>query len=218
MKYFFLFLLSQSILLPIIAGLVRLRRIDKSYQPFLLLLVIGLTVEILSFVIIVNFKGSSNAIPINIYTLIEWLLLAWQFYVWGLLRQKKQVFYAILTTGVLIWIIVNIVFGKINEFSPYFHFFYYFVVVLFSVNEINFMITHYNRNLFRNPKFLICIGFIIYFVYMIVYYWAVEISASGHQEISQHIQFFMGYVNALANIIYAIAFLLIPKPQRFTLS
>jgi len=53
---------------------------------------------------------------------------------------------------------------------------------------------------------------------MIVYYWAVEISASGHQEISQHIQFFMGYVNALANIIYAIAFLLIPKPQRFTLS
>jgi hypothetical protein len=52
---------------------------------------------------------------------------------------------------------------------------------------------------------------------MIVYYWAFEISRFGHQSISDSILFLVAYVNALANIIYAIAFLLIPKPQKFTL-
>jgi len=95
-------------------------------------------------------------------------------------------------------------------------FFYSFLIVLLSVNEINFMITH-SRNLFRNPRFLICIGLIVYFVYMIVYYWAFGISRFGRSEISDSILFLVAYVNALANIIYAIAFLLIPAPQKFTL-
>jgi hypothetical protein len=53
---------------------------------------------------------------------------------------------------------------------------------------------------------------------MIVYYWAFEISRFGHRSISDSILFLVAYVNALANIIYAIAFLLIPKPQKFTLN
>jgi hypothetical protein len=217
MKYFFIFLISQSILLPLIAGLIRFHRIGKSYQPFLLLLSIGFIVEIVSFILMVNFAETGNAVPVNIYTLIEWTLLAWQFHVWGFLRQKKKTFYVLLGLGTLIWIIVNIVFGKINEFSPYFRFFYYFVVVLLSVNEINFMITHYNKNLFRNPRFLICIGLIFYFVYMIVDYWAFEISKLGKPEISITLAAWGSYVNVIANIIYTIAFLLIPAPQKFTL-
>lgn len=220
MKYFFLFLISQSILLPIIAGLIRFGRIDKSYQPFLLLLVIGFAVEVISFLLVVNFnlRKVGNAIPVNIYTLIAWLLLCWQFHVWGFLRQKKKTFYALVTLGILIWIVVNLVFKKIDDFSPYFRFFYYFVVVLLGVNEINFMITHYNKNLFRNPRFLICIGLIIYYTYMIVDYWASEISKLGKPEISITLVFWGSYINAIANIIYAIAFLLIPKPQKFTLN
>jgi hypothetical protein len=52
---------------------------------------------------------------------------------------------------------------------------------------------------------------------MIVDYWAFEISLFGKKEISVIISFLMGYVNAFTNIIYATAFLLIPKPQKFTL-
>jgi hypothetical protein len=215
MKYFFLFLISQSILLPIIAGLIRFHRIDKRYRPFLLLLFIGFIVEIISFSLI-RLK-ISNGIALNIYKLIEWLLIAWQFHVWGLLQQKKNLFYALMIVTSLLWAAECVVFGMDN-FSPYFLFFYSFLIVLLSINKINFMITHEMRNLFINPRFLICIGFIIYFIYMIVDYWASEISKLGKPEISITLVFWGSYINVLANIIYATAFLLIPKPQKFTLS
>lgn len=217
MKPILIFLISQSILLPLIAGLIRLRRLDKSYQPFFLLLLIGFFTEIISFIIIQG-HNQSNALALNIYTLIEWTLIAWQFHVWGFLEQRKRAFYSLLIFTTLLWVTVNLVFGKINEFSPYFRFFYYFLIVLLSVNKINFMITHYSRNLFRNAQFLICIGFIIYFLYMIIYYWASNVSMYNKSvSTTTFIFYLMAYVNALTNIIYAIAVLLIPTRVKFTL-
>ena len=216
MKTILIFLLSQSILLPIIAGLVRLRRIDARYQPFYLLLCIGFFSEVVSFIIIKGFHGH-NSIPLNIYYLIEWVLIAWQFHVWGFLKQKPWAFYILLAFGVILWIIENLVFGKITDFSPYFCIFYYFVIVLLSIRTINFMITH-DRNLFRNPQFMICIGFIIYFLYLILYSWASAVSMYGKSVASTTVIFYlMAYINALTNAIYAIAFLLIPARVKFTL-
>lgn len=179
-------------------------------------MVIGFITEIISFVLIQGFH-TTNAIPVNIYVLVEWTLIAWQFHVWGFLRQRKRAFYGLLAVGALLWIAENLVFGKITQVVPYFRFFYFFLIVLISVNEINFMITHYNRNLFRNPKFLICIGFIIYFLYMIVYFWAYQVSVFGKSGIITVVVFLMAYINALTNIIYAIAFLMIPASVKFTL-
>ena len=216
MKSILIFLISQTILLPIIAGLIRLRRIDRSYQPFYRLLWIGFITEVISFTLIKGFHRS-NAIPVNLYNLVEWTLIAWQFHVWGFLRQKPRIFYALLVFAALLWAIENLFLGKIIDFSPYFRFFSYFVIVLLSIRTINFMITH-DRNLFRNPKFLICIGFIIYFLYMILYYWASTVSMYGKSVASSTTIFFlMAYINALTNIIYAIAFLLIPARVKFTL-
>lgn len=218
MRIIFAFLLSQSILLPIITGLIRLRRVDKVYQPFFVLLLIGFCTEIISFVLIKGFHRS-NAIPINIYSLLEWTLIFLQFHIWGLLRQRQRFFYGILFLSLLAWVTENLFFGKITEFSPYSRIFYAFLIVLLSVNKINYMITHDNRNLFRNPKFLICIGFIIYFLYMIVYRWAYQVGVlSGSEtQITNVIIFLMAYVNALTNGIFAIAFLLIPARVKFKL-
>jgi hypothetical protein len=216
MKPFLIFLISQTILLPIIAGLIRLRRIGKSYQPFYILLWIGFLTEVISFILIKHYHRS-NSIPINLYTLVEWTLIAWQFHVWGFLKQKVWVFYALLMAVALFWAIENLVFGKITDFSPYFCSSYAFGIVLLSIRTINFMITH-DRNLFRNTKFLICIGFIIYFLYMILYYWASAVSMYGKSVASStSIFYLMAYINALTNIIYAIAFLLIPARVKFTL-
>jgi len=212
----YLFLLSESILFPLIAGLVRLRRIRKSsYQPFFILVLTGVLAEIVSAIMIQRIGG--NAIANNVYFLFEWLLIAWQFQAWGLLRSRKSLFYILAAAPCLVWVIENLVFGQIVLFSPYFQVFYCFLIVLFSVNTINFMITHDYRRLFGNTTFLVCIAFIIYFVYRIIFNWAYQTSLKGATQTTSLIITMMSYINALTNVIFAIALLQIPRPQKFTL-
>jgi len=216
MKYILNFFIGQSILLPLIAGLVRIRRINGMYQPFFILIATGFLTEIISFISI-RWIWKSNAIPSNIDALLELSIIIWQFYIWHPTKQRRWVFYSIWIICALCWVTENIAFGKITTFSPYFRFLAAFVIVLLSVNKINFMITHDNRNLFRSPAFLICIGFIIYFIYKILYEWSFQVSMDSSTEIARTIVFWMAYINVLTNIIYAIALLLIPAPQKFTL-
>jgi hypothetical protein len=217
MKTLYIFLLSESILFPLIAGLVRLHRIKRSsYQPFFALLVAGAIAELVS-VFLIKVLHAHNAVSNNFYFLIEWLLIAWQFQVWGFLRNRRALFYLLLAFPCLVWITENLILGQIIDFSPYFQVLYCFLVVILSVNLINFMITHDYRYVFGNPTFLICIGFIIYFLYRIVFQWAYQTSLTGATETSTFIIMLFGYVNALTNIIFAIALLRIPPPQKFTL-
>src|SRR5258706_15423448 len=81
LKYILIFLISQSILLPLIAGLIRLRRIDRIYQPFFILIITGFLTEIISFVSIRWISGT-NVIPSNLDALLEFSLILWQFYIW----------------------------------------------------------------------------------------------------------------------------------------
>ena len=159
----------------------------------------------------------SNANVVNTYALLEWIFIFWQFRVWGFFRTRKEITYAILLAPCIVWVAENLIFGQMANFSPYFRIFACFLIVLFSVNKINFMITHDNRKLLGHPDFLICIGFIIYFIYDIIYEWAYQSSLRSATEINTSIIFLFGYINALTNIIFAIAFLRIPAPKKFTL-
>ncbi|HXB33470.1 MAG TPA: hypothetical protein VNV35_08615 [Puia sp.] len=215
MKTFLIFLNSLFVVLPIIAGLVRFGRIGKRYQPLFILLLIGLATELASAYLI--HKGTSNAEVSNVYALMEWILIFWQFRAWGFLRTRPLLVYTVLVLPCLVWITENLILGQMSNFSPYFRILYGALVVLFSVNKINFMITHDNRNLLGHPEFLICIGFIIYFIYDIVYEWAYQSSSTGETYITTRIISLFGYINALTNIIFAIAFLRIPPPKKLTL-
>ncbi len=203
--------------IPCIAGLVRFRRIGKTYQPLFLMCLAGLVADGLSHYLIHYWKISSNAGISNTYALLEWILIFWQFHVWGFFRTRKELAYLILAIPCAVWVAENLIFGKMSNFSPYFRIVYGALVVLFSVNKINFMITHDNRRLLGHPEFLICIGFIIYFIYDIVYEWAYQTSSTGETYITNRIISLFGYINALTNIIFAIAFLRIPSPKKFTL-
>ena len=216
MTSFFIFLISQTILIPFITGLVRRKRIGHGYQPFFIVIVAAVAAEILDFYLI-KVRHHSNAIPNNIYALIEGTLIVWQFHVWGLLRTKKAWFYGLILLLFLTWVVENLVCGHITEFPPYFMFLYSLRAVLFSVNKINYMITHDNRNLLKRPDFLLCIGFIIFFIYKIVYEWAYQVSLYDETRVTSIIIAAFAYINALTNVIFAIAFLLIPVPQKFTL-
>ncbi|HXB09597.1 MAG TPA: hypothetical protein VNW04_20865 [Puia sp.] len=213
----YLILLSASILIPFFIGLVRLRRIKRSsYQPFFALILLGVLSEIVSSFLI-RVLHIHNAVSNNMWFLTEWLLIATQFRMWGVFRNRKKVYYLLLFIPCLAWVTENLCFGQIGYFSPYYQVLYCFLVVILSVNTINFMITHDYRNLFGNATFLICIAFIIYFIYRIVFNWAYQTSLRGTTQTTSLIITLMSYVNALTNIIFAIALLRIPRPQKFTL-
>src|ERR1700730_8069951 len=82
MKAVYLFLLGEFELLPLIVGLVRYRRLGRTYRPFLLMLAVAVLNELVSYIVLK--LTHSNSVPNNIYGLTEWMLIAWQFHVWGL--------------------------------------------------------------------------------------------------------------------------------------
>jgi hypothetical protein len=215
MHIFYRYLGTIVAIIPCFAGLVRFRRLGQTYQPLFLMSLLGLVTETISAYL--SSRQISNASVANTYALVEWIFIFWQFRVWGFFRTRKEITYAILVAPCIIWVAENLIFGQMANFSPYFRIFACFLIVLFSVNKINFMITHDNRKLLGHPDFLICIGFIIYFIYDIVYEWAYQSSLRSATEINTSIIFLFGYVNALTNIIFAIAFLRIPAPKKFTL-
>lgn len=216
MKDFFIFLTSLFVVIPIIAGLIRFGRIGKRYRPLFILLLLGLVTELTSSYLIYA-KKTSNAGVSNVYALAEWLLVVWQFYVWGTFRGHWRLMVGTIITPCLVWITENLVLGQMSSFSPFFRIFYSCLIVLFSVNKINFMITHNDRNLLGHPELLICVGFIIYFIYDIVYEWAYQSTSTDQAYIAIRIISLFGYINALTNIIFAIAFLRIPAPKKFQL-
>lgn len=212
----FVFLLSLStILLPFLAGLVRYRRIGATYRPFFYLIVLGVFTELLNRYLIRSLH-LSNAVPTNIYMMLEWSLVCWQFYRWGV-PAKREVWLTILFLPVAVWVTENLVFGNIGRFSPYYRVFYSFLIVLLSVNKINFMITHDDRRLYGNPVFLICIGLIIFFIYGIILEWAYQTSLNGQTGTTNLIIMMDAWVNALTNVIFAIALFSLPRPQKFIL-
>jgi hypothetical protein len=210
MNNFISFLFSQSILLPLIIGLIRIRKIQSIYYPFLALIILGTLTEFFSFFAIRYFE--SNAEVSNVWCLIECLLILYQFHRWRFNARHRTWYWIIPALCVLIWIMENIAFMGIARFGHVFRISYAFLLVMLSINEINYLITHENRQLFRNARFLICMGFIIFFLYQVLFEGSLYIAETdGNTAISNKIISLAIYVNVLVNIIYAVAMLFIPE-------
>lgn len=210
MNNFESFLVSQLLLLPLIIGLIRIRKIQSSYYPFLALLILGEINEIVSFLCIRYYE--TNVVPFNIYSLLECLLILYQFYRWRFYAKPRSWYWAVPVVITLAWITEYLVFMQITHFSFVFRVSYAFMIVMLSINEINYLITHENRQLFKNARFLICLGFIIYFLYQILFEGAYLIIANDRNEVvSNKIISLQVYVNALANIIFAVAMWFVPE-------
>src|SRR5579871_3075579 len=155
MKIHWAVIASYFVVIPLFTGLVRFDRIGKRYRPLFISLIAALITELVS-TYLIKVKRQSNAGVSNTYALLEWILIFWQFRTWGFFRARKAIAYLVLLVPCAVWIAANLILGEMNNFSPYFRICYGALIVLFSVNKINFMITHDNRNLLGHPEFLIC--------------------------------------------------------------
>lgn len=215
MNYQLIEILSYSIGLGAITGLIRFSKIERSYFAFIILLWIGLTNEIIN-TIVIN-KGYSNAINSNIYVLVESLLILLFFYQQGLFQRKRKIAFVLFITYLLVWSAEKFYFSSISQFSSYFIIFYAFATVIMSIHHINYLITQEKKVLVRHPAFLICFGFILFFTCnaLVEIFWLYGLNSS--KEFRVQVFRIMTYTNLVVNIIYAIAILWIPKKREYIL-
>ncbi|MEO8405068.1 MAG: hypothetical protein ABI480_10745 [Chitinophagaceae bacterium] len=215
MKNWQYFLLSLTVLFPWIAGLVRYKSMRRMYRPFILLITIAVATEIISRITISYFKN--NNATINIYSLIEYILIITQFYFWRYYSRTRRWYPWFGLLCVIIWIVENLILGDvIVDVGPVFRVSSSFIVVILSINEINYLIIHENRNLLKNARFLICTGFLIYFLYEVLLEGSIYISSKEENSTASKIIQLSMYINVLVNIIYGIAVCFIPKRSAFS--
>lgn len=206
------FLKSLTIAIPLIISIIKFNKMDKCYYPFVVLLLIGCLKEIIHYYRPQILPALNNAALSNIYVLIEFPLILWLFKKWNFFKKTKAGLYILLFTVSAVWVVENIIYERIMIYSPYYRILYYCVIVLLSINIINYNIIHDSKNLFLNARFVICLSFIFFFTYKLMYEWAYQYCEIYHYEASKNIIISsFGYVNMFENIVFIIAVLIIPK-------
>ena len=211
-----MFVLSMSIIIPAIIGIVRWRVIDAAYYPFIYNIVVVLLVEIINGTH--KFSVATTEL-LNIFSIIDFCLFAWLFHNWGLFNYNKNRFTIIITSFCVVWIYITfflIGFTKIN--NP-FLLIYSFALIIFSVTTFNKIVVQERVNIFTNAKFWICIGIIIFYSFFIVTR-ATDLSAGLLLTISKpflrSLQTINNYSNVLVNLLYAVAVIWIPRKKNIT--
>jgi hypothetical protein len=204
------FLFSLTIVFPAIMGLVRYRNADTSYRPFFYYILYSLFNELfVGLYLTPHATKKADIINWEIFNLLECLLLLVQFYYWKRFKNFEKLFLALLALAVLGWITENFIFSDIYAFNPVFLIAYSFLLVLLSINTINHQVVNYNRTISKNPLFIICVGFVIFFIYTIVVF--TILATNSHNNAFSSVFEIRVYINALTNILYAIGIYFIPR-------
>jgi hypothetical protein len=136
------FYLSLSIVFAVIIGIVRYRRINTSYYPFIYNVWLVLIVEIVGRVLWAEGNGSLFTTWLNIFSLLDFFLYTWLFHNWGLFNRRKDVFVGILIFFTIAWAIITLFINPISKPNFYFRILYSFALIFFSVNTFNKVVVH----------------------------------------------------------------------------
>lgn len=206
---------SYTIVIAAIIGLIRFRKIIRTYRPFIYIVCVSFLSEVLSTVSSVYFN--TNAVIVNIFIIIECYLWLWQFYCWDAFKRRPMHLLLLSFLLTFVWIVENIVMHKITEFSSAFRISYAFALVFLCVDQINLMIVNEKKSLLRSSKFLICLGITFFYSYKIM----VEPFYLFHVDLSETFETYLYmipvFINVFVNLIFGLAALWIPTRQRFTL-
>lgn len=203
------FLLSLSILFPLLIGLVSFKKVRQNYRPFLVYIILSFISEIISYTSAKVFK--TNLPWLNVFDLIECLILFIQFGSWGLLRKNRNIYYCFLGILFIGWITDNFLFSDIYHRNRVFLISYSFLLVLVSIREINQAMILSNESLYENARFIICIGMILYFTFHIIDHTFRLFGSGFSPEFRNKVSSIGAYTNVITNIVYAFGVYYIPK-------
>jgi hypothetical protein len=213
MNYYLATIFSFTIVIAAIIGWIRFSKIDPAFYPFLFLVSLGTMNEITSYIVIQ--QRHSNAVNANIYSLLESILICWQFKNWRLFARNNNLFYFIVCMLVVLWLVENFYLSSIFDFDSYFNITYGLIICFMSMRLINQLVLVDKTNLQLNPIFLICFCFSVFYMYsaLIEIFWIWGLG--GSKSFRLNIYRIFSYINLFSNLTYAIAMLWIPRKRKF---
>lgn len=211
MNYFLLIFFNYSIVIAAIIAIFRFKSIMADYYPFIFFIWLGLFNEILSLLLIYNYE--SNTVNSNLYVLVEYLLLLWQFYKWSDNGSKR--YYWLAGIGIAVWIADNFIINTIFHNNSVFRVFYPFIIIFFSIDKVNNLLVFEYSNLLKHPVFITCIAFTFYYGFKAFVESFNMVHLGLNPVILKDLWIILYFVNGTANLLYAIAVLCIPKKIKF---
>lgn len=207
-------ILALSILIAGVIGILRFNQITDVYRPFIYLIWVGCFNELLSLYLILNHHYS--IIPYTMYPLLESLFLLWFFQKLGIFT-RKIILPLLIALFIAVWFTESTLLHRFgSSFTFYFNILYGLVTVLLSIRAINNLLFT-EKDLLKNPTFLICIGLLIFFTYEIINRMFRLYGLNESLAFRQNVETLQMIINFLINLIYALAVLWMQKRQAFTL-
>jgi hypothetical protein len=212
------FILSLSIVFALIIGIVRFKNINSSYYPLIYNAAVAFIIEILVQILMQGGYIGALEVSLNIFSFLDFFLFAWLFYNWGLFGRSRKTFIYLIGGFLVVWLVTIFIMGGITSPNYLFRIIYSFALIFFSVSTFNKVVVNDRGSIFKNPKFWICIGIIIFYAFFILVcvtryslfkYRVSLIFRVRLQEIGT-------YSNLLVNLLYAVAILWIPRKKNFT--
>ena len=214
MNYLLTAILKSSVIIPALVGLIRFKKVNQAYHPFIYLMWLGVINELISPVTGRYFH--TNSYNSNIYRLFEMWLILYMLDKWNFFEKKKTF---VIIGGILTveWVTENFILGSLAQFNSYFTILYAFLNVVLCINMLNKLLISEKSRLLTNSKFLILLGFILYFSYsgVVEIFW--KDSFINHADMSVKFFSVMSYLNAFNNILYTYAIICMRQKLRFTM-
>lgn len=215
MNYIITVILGYFIIVPAFTSLIKLKQIDPTYYPFIILLWLGVINQIIGVLSAWYFR--TNTINSNIYSLIESVILLYQFFKWKVFQRNKFLYKFLFAGLILGWFINNFIIGSFKNFNSEFTIGYSLLVVLLSISRINKILSCENRKVLKNADFILCMGFIIFFTYNAI----TEISWKYGMVLSDAFKLkiltIFTIVNLLINLLFLYAILCMRRKLPFSI-
>jgi len=155
-----LFLFSLTVAFPAIVGIIRYRKMERSYTPFLIYIIISLLNELLVKFALKSYNARN--LDWQLFNLFEAVILVTQFYYWRVFSRVKRGFIIVLVILIGVWFIENLVISSIYEFNPFFLIGKPFILVLTILIGLWIIENLIISSIYEfNPVFLIAKPFIL---------------------------------------------------------
>lgn len=205
-------LLNFTALIAPIIILLRRKYITGDYLPFVLASFLAAANEILSYCLIS--AGKTNTLTSNIYVLLEFFLWLWQFYKWSAAPGAMFGLFGLLALSA--WCLGNWFIEFPTGSNSLFRIVTSIMMLFLAIDTINRKLVGSRLSLLPNPVLLVCSGILLYFGFKAFAETFLLVGTGFAGDFYKFLVFCLSAVNAITNLLFAIALICIPQKKEFT--